>query len=90
MADHELMLEQKRFRSHGAYATWTEQLREGYQEVDDEDQGFAHGANSTITGCPRKTARRKRIPSNYEFACDTRLCRGVVSTETEGTICVTR
>jgi hypothetical protein len=58
--------------------------------VDGEDEQVAHKAKGTITTGMCKTARRGRIASHYEFACDTRLCRGVVSTETEGTICVTR
>ena len=57
------MLEQKRFRGDGAYTTWAEQLREGHQEVDGEDQEFAHGANGTITISACKTARRGRIAS---------------------------
>jgi hypothetical protein len=48
------------------------------------------GRNRSMFVSARKTAPHRRIPSYYDFACDTRLCRGVVSTETEATICVTR
>ena len=71
-------------------ATRTKELRERDDQVDSEDEEVAHGANRTMAARARKTAPYRRIPSYYDFACDTRLCRGVVSTETEGTICVTR
>jgi hypothetical protein len=62
------MLEQKRFCGRGAYTARAEQLREGHEEVDEEDEEFAHLANSTITASPCKAARRGRIASRYEFA----------------------
>ena len=55
----------------GTYATWAQQLREGDQQVDGQDEEVAHRANATMPAVPRKTARRRRIPSYYEFATDT-------------------
>jgi hypothetical protein len=52
------MLKQKRFCGYGAYTAWAEQLREGYQEVDEEDEEFAHPTNPTSTADPRKTGQR--------------------------------
>ena len=43
IADQQLMLEQQRFCGDGTYATRAEQLREGDQQVDGEDEEFAHG-----------------------------------------------
>ena len=68
IADQELMFEQKRLRGDGAYPTWAEQLREGNQQVDCEDEEFAHGANATMIARVRKTAPHRRVPSYYEFA----------------------
>jgi hypothetical protein len=67
ITDQQLMLKQERFRGYGAYTARAEQLREGHQEVDEEDEEFAHPTNTTITAGPRKTARRGRIASHYEF-----------------------
>ena len=53
------MLEQQGLCGDGTYATWAEQLREGDQQVDGEDEQFAHGANGTMTASARKTARRQ-------------------------------
>ncbi len=57
------MFEQKRLRGDGAYATWAAQFREGDQQVDGEDEEFAHGVNATMITSVRKTARHRRIPS---------------------------
>ena len=65
------MLEQKRLCGDCAYTTWAEQLREGDQQVDGEDQDFAHGANRSMTASARKTAPHRRIPPYYEFATHT-------------------
>lgn len=62
------MFEQKRLSGDSPYTTRAEQLREGDQQVDGEDEEFAHGANGTITVSACKTARRVRIASHYEFA----------------------
>ena len=62
------MLKQKRFCGYRAYTARAEQLREGYDEVDDKDEEFAHPMNTTIIAGPRKTAQRGRIASHYEFA----------------------
>jgi len=43
------MLEQKRLCCDGAYTAWADQLREGDQQVDGEEDEFAHGANRTMT-----------------------------------------
>jgi len=43
--------------------------------MDGEDQGCAHGANSTInpSACKTKTTQRRRITSHYEFASHTMI-----------------
>jgi hypothetical protein len=56
-------------------ATWAHQLREGDQQVDGEDQDFAHGANRSMTASARKTAPHRRIPPYYEFATHTVFAR---------------
>ena len=68
ITDHELMLEQKRLRGDSTYTTWAEQLREGDQQVDNEDEECADGANRSMTVSARKTAPHRRTPSYYEFA----------------------
>ncbi len=68
IANQYLMFEQKRLCGDGAYATWAEQLREGDQQVDGEDEEFAHGTNATMIASTRKTAQHTRIPSYCEFA----------------------
>jgi GTP-dependent phosphoenolpyruvate carboxykinase len=65
------MLEHQGLCGDGTYTTWTEQLREDNEEVDGEDEEFAHGANRTMTANARKTAPHRRIPSYCEFATDT-------------------
>ena len=62
------MLEHQGFCGDGTYATRAEQAREGDEEVDGEEEEFAHEANGTMTAVPRKAAPHKRIPSYYEFA----------------------
>ena len=61
ITDQKLMFEQKRLCGDGTYATWAEQLREGDQQVDGEDEEFAHGANRTMTVSACKTAPHRRI-----------------------------
>jgi hypothetical protein len=39
--------------------------------VDGKDEDFTHRADRTITAGTRKTARRVRIASHYEFATHT-------------------
>jgi len=64
------MLEQKRLCGDGAYTTWADQFREHDEQMDGEDEEFAHGANRTKTVSMRKTAPHRRIRSYYEFATD--------------------
>ena len=54
--DHELMLEQQRFRSDGACATRAEEFRDGDEQVDYQEEQIAHQANRTMTAGTRKTA----------------------------------
>jgi len=68
IADQKLMFEQKRLCGYGAYAAKPKQLRDGDQEMDNEDEKFAHRADGTITTSTRKTAPGRRIASHYEFA----------------------
>ena len=68
ITDQKLMFEQQRLCRYGARASRAEQRRDGDQQVNGEDEDFAHGANGTITARWRKTARRGRIASHYEFA----------------------
>ena len=63
-----MVLQQQGLCGDGTDTTWTEQLREGDEEVDEEDGEFAHGANRTMATIPRKTAPRRWIPSYCEFA----------------------
>jgi hypothetical protein len=51
------MFEQKRLSGDGAHATWAEQLGERDEQVDGEDEEFAHRANGTMIAVPRKTAQ---------------------------------
>jgi len=60
--------EHQRLDSNGTYTAWAEQLRESDQQVDSEDEQFAHAANGTMTAVPRKIAPRRWISSYYEFA----------------------
>jgi hypothetical protein len=62
------MFEQERLRGDGAYAIGAEQLCAGDNQVNGEDEDFAHRANGTIIAGTFKTARRRRIGSHYEFA----------------------
>jgi len=70
IANEQLMLQQQRFRSDGTHATGAQEFHEGDQQVDGEDEEFAHGTNRIKTASARKTAPRWRIPSYYEFATD--------------------
>jgi len=65
------MFEEKGLSGNSPYTTWAEQLREGDQQVDGEDEQFAHGANGTVTASACKTAQRGQIASHYEFATHT-------------------
>jgi hypothetical protein len=76
ITDQDLMLEQQRFCRDGADATGTREFDEGDQQVDGEDEEFAHRTNRTKTASARKTAPHRRVPSYYEFATD-RSCRGL-------------
>ena len=62
------MLEDQGFCGDGTHATRAEQPREGDEEVDGEDEEFAHEANGTMTAVPRKPVAHTRIPSYYELA----------------------
>jgi hypothetical protein len=66
------MLEQQRFCHDGAQATEAQKFHQGDQQVDGEDEEFAHGANRTMTTNAGKTAPHRRMPSYCEFATDTR------------------
>ena len=77
IADEQLMLQQQRLCSDGTEATWPEESRKGDEQVDGEDEEFAHGANRTMTASARKTAPRRRIPSYYEFATDNAATAGM-------------
>lgn len=70
ITDQDLMLEQQRFCRDGADATGTQEFDESDQQVDGEDEEFAHGTNRTKTARARKTAPHRRVPSYYEFATD--------------------
>ena len=66
--DHELMLEQQRLCGDGANATPAEEFRDNDEQVDDQEEQIAHQANRTMTAGACKAARRRQIPSYYEFA----------------------
>lgn len=61
------MLEKKRLCGNNVYTTRAEQLREGDQQVDGEDEDFAHGAPATMIAGTRKIAPLSRLPSYYGF-----------------------
>jgi hypothetical protein len=69
--DHELMLEQQRFCGDGASATRAEEFRDDDEQMDYQEEQIAHQVNRTMTASARKAARRRRIPSYYEFATHT-------------------
>jgi hypothetical protein len=58
IADERPVLQQQRLCGDGADATRAQQLHEDHDEVDREDEEFAHGANGTINTGDCKTARR--------------------------------
>src|SRR5438034_2548489 len=66
------MLQQQGLCGDGADATRAEEFGESDQQVDGEDDEFAHGAHRTMTTSVHKTAPHSRIPSYYEFATYTR------------------
>jgi hypothetical protein len=68
ITDLHLILDQTRLCHDGAQATGAQQFEKGDQQVDGEDEEFAHGANRTITAKARKTPPHRRIPSYCEFA----------------------
>ena len=57
IADHELMLEQQRFRSEGADTTRTEEFRDGGKQMDRQEEQVAHESNVITPANPSKTAR---------------------------------
>ena len=59
------MLEQQRFCGDGTDATWAEEFREGDQQVDGEDEEFAHGCNGTMPAVLRKTARKRGLALRF-------------------------
>lgn len=71
IADEQLVLQQQGLGGDGADTTGAKELRKGDQQVDGKDEDFTHRANRTITAGTRKTARRVRIASHYEFATHT-------------------
>jgi hypothetical protein len=62
------MFEQKRLCGDGSYTTWAEELREGDEQVNGEDEEFAHAANAITTAIASNTAQHRRISSYCEFA----------------------
>ena len=68
IADQKLLFEQQGFCDDRADATGTAELRDRDQQVDGENDEFAHAANRTIIAAVRKAAREDRIHSYYEFA----------------------
>jgi hypothetical protein len=70
VADEQLVLEQQRLGGDGADATGAEERREGDQQVDGKDDDFSLRSNRISTAGARKTARRVRVASHYQFATD--------------------
>ena len=68
VTDKQLMPEQQRLGADSSHTPWAQQRRAGDQHVDGQDEEFTHRQNAIMHAIPCKTARRKRIPSNYEFA----------------------
>ena len=61
IADQQLMLEKQGLCSDGAGATWVKEFRESDDQMNDEDEQFAHGANATTIGLAGKTAQKARF-----------------------------
>ena len=50
------MFEKEGFCSDGAHATWLEELRDRYEQMNREDEQVTHGANATTTCIAHKAA----------------------------------
>ena len=59
------MLEKQGLCSDGAGATWSKEFRESDDQVNDEEEQFAHGANATTMGLAGKTARKARYERQF-------------------------
>ena len=58
IADDELLLEQQRFRGHRAHAARVEQFRNGYEQVNCEEQQIAHELHTITPTNLCKTVRK--------------------------------
>ena len=65
MADQQLMLEKQGLCSDGACATGSKEFGDSDDQVNDEEEQFAHGANATTIGLAGKTARKARFKRQF-------------------------
>ena len=61
LADQDLMLEQQRFRGDGADATGAQEFCEGDEQVNREEEHFAHGWNAITPAMLRKSAQKRGL-----------------------------
>ena len=59
------MFEEQGLCSDGARATGSKEFRESDNQVNDEDEQFAHGAKATTIGLAGKTARKARYDRQF-------------------------
>ena len=59
------MLEKQGLCSNGACATGSKEFRASDDQVNDEQEQFAHGANATTIGLAGKTARKARYERQF-------------------------
>jgi len=59
------MLEQQRFRSDGTCTTRAEEFREGDEQVNRQEEQYAHESNATTTAAMCKTPRQRLRALNF-------------------------
>jgi hypothetical protein len=72
IADDDLLLEQQRFCGHGPHATRAEEFRYRYDQINREEEKFAHERNGTMPTVARKTARNGPYPIDFGNSPPTR------------------
>ena len=71
------MLEQQRFRGDGTCTTRAEQFREGDEQVNRQEEQYAHESNATMTATMCKTARQRLRALNFANSPPTGKIEGV-------------
>ena len=67
------MFEKQGLCSDGACATGSKEFRESDNQVNDEDEQFAHGAKATTIGLAGKTAQNARFARQFVNSPSTRM-----------------